>query len=55
MDTQGMKVAKVLLQDQVVLLPHSLVGVIARVDTPTMDCSCVLDLVIPTALLQQMQ
>jgi len=35
-------VAKVLLQDEVILPPHSLIEVMARVDASTADCSCVL-------------
>ena len=34
--------AKVLLQDEVILPPHSLIEVMARIDAPIVDCGCVL-------------
>jgi len=49
-------VAKVLLQDEIILPPHSLIEVMARVDTPTVDCGCVpLAEDLATSSSQQMQ
>ena len=40
--TLGSKEAKVILQEQVVLPPHSVMEVVARVEGSTVDCNCIL-------------
>ena len=40
--TLGSKEAKVILQEQVVLPPHSVMEVVARVEASTVDCNCIL-------------
>ena len=40
--TLGSKEAKVILQEQVVLPPHSVMEVVPRVEASTVDCNCIL-------------